>query len=72
MSVKYFWDEDPPMFPFRVVLISTPDNEYAAANMTIGKQYTAFELNGSCYVVSDDRPGDRTLVWRGRFETVKP
>ena len=69
--MKTFWDENPPPFPFRVILISHPDNEYAAANMTIGKQYTVFELAGSCYIVSDDIPGDRTAVWRGRFDTVR-
>ena len=70
MNEKMFWEADLPPFPFRAMLVSEPDNEYARANMRTGEIYTVHELAGSCYLVTTDK-GDKTLVWRGRFETVR-
>jgi hypothetical protein len=56
--------------PYEAVLISTPDNEHARENMTVGNVYVVTELAGSCVMVSTNIPGDRTLIWRGRLEKL--
>ena len=58
------------MFPAQAVLISVPDSEYALMHMRLGEIYTVFGTAGSCYEVSTDCPGDKTLVWQGRFRII--
>ena len=58
------------MFPFQARLISVPDSEYAREHMRVGETYTVFGLAGSCYEVSTDVSGDKTLIWQGRLEVV--
>ncbi len=74
MSLEYFEEPESslPLLPFRAVLISAPDSDYARSVMTVGKVYTVYRLAGSCYEVSTNQLLDRTLVWRGRFEAVRP
>lgn len=59
-----------PSFPFTAKLVSEPTSEYACEHMRVGHTYTVFGTAGSCYEVSTDLPGDKTLVWQGRFEKV--
>lgn len=58
------------MFPFQAKLISEPDSKYARDNMRVGETYTVSGIAGSCFVVSTDVPGDKTLIWNGRLERV--
>jgi hypothetical protein len=58
------------MFPFQAKLISEPDSEYAREHMQVGETYTVFAEAGSCYEVSTDISGDKTMIWRGRLEIV--
>jgi hypothetical protein len=57
-------------FPYQAILISEPDNAYARAFMTVGKEYTVSGPAGSCLIVSTDGGSD-TMVWAGRLEAVK-
>ncbi len=59
-------------FPYQAVLVSVPESEYAADNMTVGNIYTVYEWAGSCLVCSTNIPNDRTMIDFSRLDPCGP